>query len=115
MAPNGGNVTITAVGATHTQQEYNSFYDGLGGFGWRRGWGGGGFGQTTTTVEQIPVGTLVIDMYDGSSKRLVWRGMSTDTLSSKPKKIPKCSTRPSTRCPKNSRPSEHNSLTLSRP
>jgi Domain of unknown function (DUF4136) len=86
MAPSGGNVTITAVGATHNQQEYNSFYDGLGGFGWRRGWGGGGFGETTTTVEQIPIGTLVIDMYDGSSKQLVWRGMSTDTLSSKPEK-----------------------------
>ena len=86
MVPSGGNVTITAVGATHDQQEYNSFYDGLGGFGWRRGWGGGGFGETTTTVDQIPIGTLVIDMYDGSSKQLVWRGMASDTLSSKPEK-----------------------------
>jgi hypothetical protein len=25
-------------------------------------------------------------MYDGSSKQVVWRGMSTDTLSSKPEK-----------------------------
>jgi hypothetical protein len=86
MVSSGGSVTITAVGATHTKQEYNSFYDGLGGFGWRRGWGGGGFGETTTTVDQIPVGTLVIDMYDGNSKQLVWRGMATDTLSSKPEK-----------------------------
>jgi Domain of unknown function (DUF4136) len=86
MVPSDGNVTITAVGATHNKQEYNSFYDGMGGFGWRRGWGGGGFGETTTTVEQIPVGTLVIDMYDGSSKQLVWRGMASDTLSSKPEK-----------------------------
>jgi hypothetical protein len=30
--------------------------------------------------------TLVIDMYDGSSKQVVWRGMASDTLSSKPEK-----------------------------
>ena len=88
MVPSGGNVAITAVGATRNQQEYNSFYDGFGGggFGWRRGWGGGGFGDTTTTVEQIPIGTLVVDMYDTGSKQLVWRGMASDTLSSKPEK-----------------------------
>ena len=88
MVPSGGNVAITAVGATRNQQEYNSFYNGFGGggFGWRRGWGGGGFGDTTTTVEQIPIGTLVVDMYDTGSKQLVWRGTASDTLSSKPEK-----------------------------
>ena len=88
MVPSGGDVSLTAVGATRNQQEYNSFYDGFGGggFGWRRGWGGGGFGDTTTTVQQIPVGTLVLDMYDTNSKQLVWRGMASDTLSSKPEK-----------------------------
>jgi hypothetical protein len=86
LAPSGADVSITAVGATQTKQEYTSFYDGLGGFGWRRGWGGGGFGQTTTTVQQIPVGTLVIDMYDNSDKKLIWRGTASDTLSNKPEK-----------------------------
>jgi hypothetical protein len=86
MVSSNGDVTITAVGATRNQEEYNSFYNGLGGFGWRRGWGGGGFGDTTTTVEQIPIGTLVLDMYDGSSRQIIWRGMASDTLSSKPEK-----------------------------
>ncbi len=90
MVPSGGNVTLAAVGATHNQQEYNSFYDGMGGFGggfgWRRGWGGGGFGDTSTTVEQIPVGTLVLDMYDSGTRQLVWRGIASDTLSDKPEK-----------------------------
>jgi hypothetical protein len=86
MVPSGGNVSVAAVCATHNQQEYTSFYDGLGGFGWRRGWGGGGFGETTTTVQQIPVGTLVIDMYDTATKKLVWRGTVSETLSSKPEK-----------------------------
>ena len=84
----GGDLSISAVGSRGTQQEYTSFYDGLGGggFGWRRGWGAGGFGETTTSVEQIPVGSLVVDMYDGNSKHLVWRGMASDTLSNNPDK-----------------------------
>lgn len=32
-----------------------------GGWGWRRGWGGG-MGDSTTTVENTPVGTLVVDV-----------------------------------------------------
>jgi hypothetical protein len=58
-----------------------------GGFGWRgRGFGGlgGGFGDegvTNTQVINIPVGTLVVDMYDGPKHQLVFRGMASDTLS----------------------------------
>jgi hypothetical protein len=37
-----------------------------------------------TTVENTPVGTLVVDVFDGNSKKLIWRGTATDTLSSKP-------------------------------
>jgi hypothetical protein len=42
--------------------------------------------MATTTVDNIPVGTLVIDMYDTSTKQLVWRGLATDQLSDKPDK-----------------------------
>ena len=88
MVPSGGQVALVAVGATHDQQEYNQFYDGMGGggFGWRRGWGGGGFGESVTTVDQIPIGTLVLDMYDPQSHKLMWRGTSSDTLSNNPEK-----------------------------
>ncbi|MGB7730608.1 MAG: DUF4136 domain-containing protein [Candidatus Acidiferrum sp.] len=73
----GGDVVVMAVGAAKSQQEYQTFYDGLGG-----GWGWGGFGDmSTTTVQNYRVGTLVIDMYDGNSKHLIWRGVSSDTLS----------------------------------
>jgi hypothetical protein len=73
-----GDVALAAVGASKTQQEYRTFYDGLGGWRW------GGFGnETTTTVENYQVGTLVVDMFDNSSKRLIWRGMASDTLSNK--------------------------------
>jgi hypothetical protein len=89
MVPDGGDIAVTAIGSRKNQQEYNSFYEGLGGggFGWRgRGFGGfgggfGGEGLTNTQVINIPIGTLVIDMYDGPKHQLVFRGMASDTLS----------------------------------
>jgi Domain of unknown function (DUF4136) len=74
----GGDVVVSAVGATHNQQEYTTFYDGMGGWRWR------GFGEATTMVDTYKVGTLVVDLYDASSKQLVWRGTATNTLSDKP-------------------------------
>jgi hypothetical protein len=52
-----------------------------GGWGWR--WGGG---MSTTTVEHIPVGQLVIDIGDAKTKKLMWLANSTDTLSDNPDK-----------------------------
>ena len=78
----GGDVAITAVGATKNQQTYQTFYDGFGGWRW------GGFGDTTatTTVQNTRVGTLIVDMYDAQNKHLLWRGVAQDTLSDKPEK-----------------------------
>jgi uncharacterized protein DUF4136 len=53
---------------------------GWGG-GWRGGWGGLG-GNAVTQVEQIPVGTLIVDIGDSASKKYIWRGTATKTLSS---------------------------------
>jgi hypothetical protein len=77
----GGDVAVTAVGSTHNQQEYQTFYDGMGG-----GWRWGGFGETTTQVENYAVGSLVLDLYDAHNKQLIWRGVAQDTLSDKPEK-----------------------------
>ncbi|MGC1363749.1 MAG: DUF4136 domain-containing protein [Silvibacterium sp.] len=82
-APAGGDVTLTAVLIKRHQKEYTTFYDGLGG-GWR--WRGWGAGMTTTTVDRIPLGTLIVDIYDTNSKQLVWRGEAHDQLSDKPEK-----------------------------
>lgn len=86
--PHGGDVAITAIGEQTSTRQYQTFYDGLGpGFGWGGwgGWWGGGWGgyggASTTTVRQIPVGTLVVDLYDTHTHNLVWRGTSHQTNS----------------------------------
>jgi hypothetical protein len=83
--PEGANadLTVTAVAMKKNKHEYTTFYDRLGP-GWR--WHGWGMGMATTAVEDVPVGTLIVDVYDTSSKGLVWRGVARDTLSDKPEK-----------------------------
>src|SRR5882672_4489950 len=81
LVQSGGDVAAVAIETTQNQQRLNTFYDGFGG-GWR--WrGGGGFGDSTTTVDNYKVGTLVVDLFDANTKTLLWRGSSSDTLSNK--------------------------------
>jgi hypothetical protein len=91
--PSGGQVTIMVKGQIRNEQELETFYDGLGGGwggGWRwGGWGwgpGGGFGESTTTVNNVPEGHLIVDIFDTQTKQLVWRGISSAELSSNPDK-----------------------------
>ena len=77
----GGDISIVALEITREQQTLNTFYDGFGGgWGYRR-FGGGGFGIATTTEDTYKVGTLVVDLFDTKTKKLLWRGSSSDTLS----------------------------------
>jgi hypothetical protein len=86
VAASGSDVAVTAMGRTKQEQTYNTFYDGLGGgWGWR-GFGGMGMANATTTVEDTPVGTLTVDMFDSNTKKLIWRGTATQSLSNKPDK-----------------------------
>jgi hypothetical protein len=81
--PSGGNVSLVAIESTQNRQTLNTFYDNFGGgWGWRRGFGGG-FGTSTTTEDTYKVGTLIVDMFDTNTKKLVWRGAASDTLSDK--------------------------------
>jgi Domain of unknown function (DUF4136) len=77
----GGDATVSAFGRTHNEQTLETFYTGFGG-----GWRWRGFGDATTTVENTPVGTLVVDVFDAKTKHLIWRGSSSETLSEKPEK-----------------------------
>ncbi len=73
----GGDVSVLAMEMNQNHRTLNTYYDGFGG-GWR--WGGG-LGTATTTVDNYKVGTLVVDLFDAKTKKLVWRGSSSDTLS----------------------------------
>lgn len=79
--PTGGDVSLVAVEKTSIQQQYETFYDGLG--GWRRF---GGFEDSTTTVDNYKVGTLIVCIFEGNSKQLIWKGTSSGDLSGNPEK-----------------------------
>ncbi len=79
--PSGGDVEVFAIETTQNQQTLDTFYNGFGG---GRRWGfGGGFGDATTTVETYKVGTLVVDLFDAKTEKVIWRSSSSDTLSDK--------------------------------
>lgn len=86
LVPSGGDLAVTAIGGVHDEKEYSSFYNGLGpGFGWGGwgGWWGGGWGRTgvtDTTQRNIPVGTLMVDLYSTQSHNLVFRGRAQAQL-----------------------------------
>ena len=50
------------------------------GYGYGYYGGGMGMGVSHTTVNEYDVGTLVLDVIDGSNNELVWRGTGTKTL-----------------------------------
>jgi Domain of unknown function (DUF4136) len=82
----GGDVAVVAIKTSQTQRSLQTFYDGFGGgWGWRR-FGGGGFGEATTTEQDYKEGTLVIDLYDAKTKQLIWRGSAEDMVSNKAEK-----------------------------
>jgi len=72
------DVFIVYHTAFDKEKDISTFSSGYGGgygpYGW--GYGGGWAGGTTTTsVRDILVGTLVIDMADAKKNTVVWRGM----------------------------------------
>ncbi len=80
LVPSGGDIEVFAIETTQNQQTLDTFYNGFGG-GRRWGGFGGGFGDATTRVETYTVGTLVVDLFDAKTEKLIWRSSSSDTLS----------------------------------
>jgi len=67
-----GNVIVTAIEANNPQQ-YVAFYRGMSSLDWHRSWGSGGFSESAAQPRQIHGGTLIVDIYDGATGKLVWR------------------------------------------
>ena len=83
LVASGADLGVSANTATREKHTLTSFYDGFsGGWGWRRRWGG----PVTTVVDTYQVGTLVVDLFDTSSKQVVWWAYASDTVSDKPEK-----------------------------
>ena len=61
----------------------NTFYDD---WDWGPGWGWGGPGWATTYVTTYVEETIVVDLFDRSSEKAVWRGVGTGGVSDKPEK-----------------------------
>lgn len=54
------------------------------GFGYGPWWGGGGY--ASTSVHTYIKGTLLVDLYDAKSRKLIWRGTAVGTASDKASK-----------------------------
>lgn len=78
---------VTYHVTTKDQTSYTTTNFGYGGYGggWYR-WGGG-MGTSYTTPVNYTEGTLIIDAYRPSDKKMVWRGTGTVTVKAKPEKV----------------------------
>ncbi|HTS32289.1 MAG TPA: DUF4136 domain-containing protein [Bryobacteraceae bacterium] len=79
----GGDATVSALGRVTERDNLETFYDGFPGWGWR-GWAG--MGTATTEVVPEKIGTLTVDIFDGNTRQLIFRGTASDAVSGKPEK-----------------------------
>ena len=98
LVPTGGDLVVFAKDRVKTEHDMETTYDGFGG-GWGAGWAwgdgwvpgwGGGFGpvmgtETTDEVTQRE-GKFVLDLFEGSSKKLLFRGVADQDVSDKASK-----------------------------
>jgi hypothetical protein len=70
------DVQVVYHAAIHQEVTVNLSGSGWGGRGYGGWWDGSVQGQSST----IPVGTLVVDLYDPARKQLIWRGDATKSI-----------------------------------
>ena len=88
----GGDMIVSLFVMTENKTQYNATTTGMGyggyyGFGPAWGWGPGmGVGMTSTTVQEYDytVGTLVIDIYHASEKKLIFESIGSGTVNENP-------------------------------
>ncbi len=87
-----GQVVVGVGVSVHQQQSVNTYYNApmYAGYGWggpyMRPYAYGGMGSATTTVRTYDVGTLIVDMFQTSTKQAIWRGTAEKTVSDSPQK-----------------------------
>ncbi len=80
--------TATKTNYTTTSFGYGGYGPGWGGYGRYGGYGGygGGMNSSQTTARDYTEGTLLIDAYDASDKKMIWRATGTVTVKDNPEK-----------------------------
>jgi hypothetical protein len=73
---------LAAEVTTQERQRIDTVHTDLGRT-WQ-GWGYGGPVRATSRVMVYHIGTVVLDLYDVSTKNAIWRGTASDTLSNNP-------------------------------
>jgi hypothetical protein len=78
----GGDLQVGYHAIVREEKGINLNGFGWGGGPWGGGWGYGGpsSGTVTGQTSTIPVGTLLIDIYDPAKNQLIWRGDATKTI-----------------------------------
>ncbi len=74
----GADLQVAYHAIVREEKGINLSAFGDGGGPW--GWGGFSSGTVTGQTSTIPVGTLLVDLYDPARKQLVWRGDGTKTI-----------------------------------
>ncbi len=82
-AQSNPDLVVRYHAATDVETQLNTMDTGAWGPGWGR-YGGGG--MSTTTVDKIQVGQLIVDLGDVKNKKFIWRGTASGTISSKAEK-----------------------------
>ncbi len=89
-AEGNADLGITGFIVIENKTSTTAYTTYTGGYGYRParwGWGAGmGSSMTTYSEDDYTEGTLVVDMYDNSSKNLVWQGVMVSTVEMKSEK-----------------------------
>jgi hypothetical protein len=72
--PAGGDVALIAVEKVSIHQQFDTVYSGFDGRRW------GGMGDSTLSVDDYKIGTLLVSILDGQSRQLIWEGTSESDL-----------------------------------
>ena len=80
LVDSSGDLALAVNVATNEKQTLNTFYDGMGPWSWGMG------GVATTTVDTYTEGTIVADLFDAQTRKVVWRAVATKEVSDKPEK-----------------------------
>ena len=80
----GGDLLVGYQAQVNEEKSINLFGSGWGGGPWGGGWGGWGGGMSSMSVQgqtsTIPIGTLVVGLYDPARKQVIWRGDASKTV-----------------------------------